>query len=191
MTCLMQKYKVRDTREERETDAKAKQLRRLSFLINIRQRLKALRVVRVPRAGTIGNSSKKQIKDIKMRTFDLLQKVESVKVRGAWNNGVKEYAIELLDDAASNRECEEFASLQELKDAILNGASDWKQYSEGGCSLIYNADIAERLCSPSELKRTKNGLNDPNSRENWVQVQARALFQAWELIKRVYNEMNK
>ena len=123
-----------------------------------------------------------------MRTLDLLQKVENVKVRSAWNNGVKMYAIELLDDAASNRECDEFVSLQELKEAILNGASDWMQYSEGGCSLIYNSDIAERLCNPSELKRTKNGLNDPNSRENWVQVQARALFQAWELIKRVYNE---
>lgn len=126
-----------------------------------------------------------------MKTLDLLQKVESVKVRGAWNNGVKTYAIELLDDAASSRECEEFASLQELKDAILNGASDWMQYSEGGCSLIYNKDIAERLCNPTELKRTKNGANNPNSRENWVQVQARALFQAWELIKRTYNEMNK
>lgn len=123
-----------------------------------------------------------------MKTLDLLQKVESIKVRGAWNNGVKEYAIELLDDAASNRECEEFTSLQFLKDAILNGASDWMQYSEGGCSLIYNADIAERLCSPSELKRTKNGMNNPNSRENWVQCQARALFQAWEMIKRVYDE---
>ena len=123
-----------------------------------------------------------------MRTLDLLQKVENVKVRGAWSNGVKEYAIDLLDDAASNRECDEFASLQELKEAILNGASDWMQYSEGGLSLIYNTDIAERLCNPSELKKTKNGLNAPNSRENWVQVQARALFQAWELIKKVYNE---
>ena len=126
-----------------------------------------------------------------MKTLDLLQSVENVKTRSAWNNGVKEYAIELLDDAASNRECEDFTNLQELKEAILNGAKDWTQYSEGGCSLIYNYDIAERLCAPSELKRTKNGLNDPNSRENWAQVQARALFQAWELIKRTYNEMNK
>ena len=126
-----------------------------------------------------------------MKTLDLLQSVESIKVRGAWNNGVKTYAVELLDDAASNRECEEFASLQELKEAILNGASDWMQYSEGGCALVYNQDIAERLCNPTELKRTKNGMNNPNSRENWQQYQARALFQAWELIKRTYNEMNK
>lgn len=126
-----------------------------------------------------------------MKTLELLKKVDDVKVHGAWNNGVKMYAIELLYDAASTRECEEFASIEELKAAILNGAKDWEQYSEGGCSLIYNADIAARLCSPSELKRTKNGMNNPNSRENWVQVQARALFQAWEMIKKVYNEMNK
>lgn len=126
-----------------------------------------------------------------MKTLDLLQKVEDVNARSAWNKGVKRYAVELLDDAASNRECEEFASLDELKIAILNGASDWMQYSEGGCSLIYNQDIAERLCSPSELKKTKNGANNPNIRENWIQCQARALFQAWELIKTTYNEMNK
>ena len=126
-----------------------------------------------------------------MKTLDLLQKVENVKVRSAWNNGVKTYAMELLDDAASNRECEEFANLQELKEAILNGAEDWTQYSEGGLSLIYNTDISERLCTPSELKRNKHGIYNPNSRGNWVQCQARALFQAWELIKRIYNEMNK
>ena len=126
-----------------------------------------------------------------MRTLDLLQKVENVKVRSAWNNGVKTYAIELLYDAESNRECEYFSNLQELKESILNGASDWIQYSEGGCALVYNQDIAERLCTPSELKRTKNGTKNPNNRENWIQCQARALFQAWELIKRTYNEMNK
>lgn len=123
-----------------------------------------------------------------MKTSELLQKVENVKVRSAWKNGVKMYAIELLGDAARKRECGEFSNIQELKESILNGASDWMQYSEGGCSLIYNSDIAERLCSPSELKRTKNGTNNPNSRENWVQCQARALFQAWEMIKQVYNE---
>lgn len=126
-----------------------------------------------------------------MKILDLLQAVAKVKTRGAWNNGVKIYAVGLLSNADCNRECEVFTSLCELKDAILNGAKDWKQYSEDGHALIYNTDIAERLCSPSELKKTKNGLNDPNSREIWVQVQTRALLQAWEMIKRTYNEMPK
>lgn len=29
-----------------------------------------------------------------MKTLDLLQKVEGAKVRGAWNNGVKVYAVD-------------------------------------------------------------------------------------------------
>lgn len=122
-----------------------------------------------------------------MKTLDLLQSVENVKVRSAWNKGVKTYAIELLTYA----DTAEFDNLNELKSVILNGASDWKQYSEGGCSLVYNQDIAERLCSPSELKRMKYGAGDPNRYENWIDVQARALFQAWELIKRIYDKMNK
>ena len=125
-----------------------------------------------------------------MRTLDLLQRVENVKVRSAWNNGVKLYALDMLKSAKDNYgEC--FNGLNDLLAKILNGAKDWLQYSEGGCTLVYNQDIAERLCTPSELKRTKNGINNPNSRENWQQYQARALFQAWELIKRTYNEMNK
>jgi hypothetical protein len=61
---------------------------------------------------------------------------------------------------------------------MLNGAQDWDEYSYGGCSLIYNGDIAKRLCTPSELKRKRYGELNPNSRENWLDVQARALFRA-------------
>ena len=101
--------------------------------------------------------------------------------RSAWTRGVNEYAHELLDNLPAN-------SLGELVDvtldALLNGAQNWQQYSEGGCSLIYNCDIAERLCSPSELARCKHGERNPNSREDWLQCQARALHQAAVLILR-------
>jgi hypothetical protein len=66
---------------------------------------------------------------------------------------------------------------------LLNGAKDWKQYSEGGCALIYDKQIALTLCNPTELKITDNGQKQPNKQETWLQVQARALFQAWNLIK--------
>lgn len=73
-----------------------------------------------------------------------------------------------------------------------NGASDWNQYSWGGCSLIYNRDIAERVCNATELKRCTyrdGSLKDqPNGREAWLDVQARALFQAEQLIMRVAKE---
>lgn len=61
---------------------------------------------------------------------------------------------------------------------MLNGADSWIQYSWGGCSLIYDGDIAERLCSPSELKKTRNGERKPNGNEEWLDTQARALYQA-------------
>jgi hypothetical protein len=46
-----------------------------------------------------------------------------------------------------------------------------------------NEDIAERLCTPSELKKTRHGDRKPNSREEWLDVQARALYQASNRIK--------
>lgn len=99
--------------------------------------------------------------------------------RSAWNKGVTEYATELAESL--NNWDKQPGSVAELRGMLLNGADDWKAYSWGGSSLIYNQDIAERLCSPSELKRAtnKNGLRDyPNSREHWLDVQARALYQA-------------
>ena len=103
--------------------------------------------------------------------------------RSAWNRGVHAYASELIEslDAAADLSNETL-----LRKALLNGAGDWQQYSEGGCALVYNADIAERLCSPSELKRCKGGERNPNSRENWIECQARALAQAASLVRRAY-----
>jgi hypothetical protein len=103
--------------------------------------------------------------------------------RSAWGRGVRLYAVELaesIDDSA------DLSNETLLKKALLNGASDWQQYSEGGCALVYDADIAERLCSPSELRRCNGGERQPNSRETWLECQARALWQAASLIRRAY-----
>ena len=109
--------------------------------------------------------------------------INSKKARSAWERGVREYAEELLeelDEAITGGwfDADNLAAPIMLKKAMLNGADDWSAYSWGGCSLIYNGDIAERLCSPSELKRTRNGERRPNSREEWLDTQARALGQA-------------
>lgn len=109
--------------------------------------------------------------------------IENKPVRSAWNRGVKSYAVDLLDELAENIQSgyidpADLESPALLKKALLNGAADWAQYSWGGCSLIYDGDIAERLCTPSELKRKRGGDLQPNSRETWLDVQARALYQA-------------
>lgn len=115
------------------------------------------------------------------------EKVEQTKTRSAWDKGVKAYALEMLEEMAFNAEhgyidADVFSNSKTLREALLNGAQDWNQYSWGGCSLIYDGDIAERLCNPSELKKTRNGERRPNSREEWLDVQARALGKASYLI---------
>lgn len=107
--------------------------------------------------------------------------INAKRCRSAWDKGVRLYALELIDSIEEAAECEgeQPANERELKCLALNGAADWQQYSEGGCSLIYNKQIAERLCTASELKKTDNGRKDPNARESWIDCQARALFQAW------------
>lgn len=106
--------------------------------------------------------------------------------RSAWARGVAAYAWELLDtlyDAIERGtlEGDNLAHYEIVKAVLLNGAHDWNEYSEGGCALAYDSDIAERLCSPSELKKTRGGERNPNSRETWLDVQARALNQAARL----------
>lgn len=108
--------------------------------------------------------------------------------RSAWSRGVKAYAVELvegLDDGA------DLANETMLQKELLNGASSWAQYSEGGCALCYDVDIAERLCSPSELRRNKWGMRAPNCRENWIDVQARALWQAHKVIETVWRKLER
>lgn len=107
--------------------------------------------------------------------------IEEKRIRSAWDRAVKEYALELLEDVTDD----DTANERMLKKALLNGAVDWKQYSWGGCSLIYDAEIAARCCTPSELKRTHNGERRPNKGEEWLDVQARALYQAAVLILRI------
>lgn len=118
-----------------------------------------------------------------MKTINELRAaIENAPARSAWSKGVKVYALELI--AEMDGDAEFHGSPADKKD-LLNGASDWSQYSWGGCSLIYDTDIAERTCSPSELKKTKGGERRPNSREEWLDTQARALYQAQRLICRL------
>ena len=121
--------------------------------------------------------------------FDSIRaEIEKKTERSAWSRGVKAYALELvegLEEAIDGGyfDPEDLEAPKLVERALLNGASDWSAYSWGGCSLIYDGDIAERLCCPSELKKTRNGERRPNSREEWLDVQARALYQASRRVK--------
>lgn len=120
------------------------------------------------------NTNKHVIKQLK-------NTIEAREERSAWRKGVKIYALELLENLEeynTNGYINEPITINNIKSLLLNGASNWEQYSYGGCSLCYDGDICERLATPSEQKRTRNGELNPNSRENWIECQARALYQA-------------
>lgn len=95
--------------------------------------------------------------------------------KSKWAQGVQQYADELKETLAGY-------GLEVTEANMLNGATDWKQYSYGGSGLIYDLDIAERLATPSEIKsrtRKDGSLNSmANAKESWLDVQARALYQA-------------
>lgn len=117
--------------------------------------------------------------------------LEAQKDRSAWGRGVNAYALELLEELRERAAYEgrNPEPGKECREWMSNGAQDWNQYSWGGSSLIYDADIAERLCTPSELKKTRNGERRPNSREEWLDTQARALFQACNRVARLYRSI--
>lgn len=136
------------------------------------------------------NTNENKEEETMKNTIETIKKeVEARTERSAWSKGVTAYALELVEGLEEAIKGGYFdpADLEApklLERALLNGASDWSQYSWGGSALIYDGDIAERLCCPSELKKTRNGERRPNSREEWLDVQARALFQACNRVKR-------
>lgn len=89
----------------------------------------------------------------------------------AWKRAELQYAKEIIEYFDSETDITN-------KKQLLNGAENWSDYSYGGCALIYDEDIAKRVCTPSELKKKDNGRLAPNSRENWLDVQARILQRA-------------
>ena len=121
------------------------------------------------------------------------EKLENRKDRSAWSRGVTVYALELLEGLEESIDggyfdAEYIASPKMLEKAMLNGAESWEQYSWGGSSLIYDGDICERLSAPWEIRKTRGGERRPNSREEWLDTQARALYQASRRVKQTARE---
>lgn len=116
-----------------------------------------------------------------MTNYDLRKlicnRIKSYRYRSAWSRGVCQYALELAEQF-------DFDAIGEkpIRDIMLNGSRNWREYSYDGNALIYDCDIAERLSAPSVLKLKDYGRLPPNSKENWLDVQGRALEQACGLV---------
>lgn len=123
-----------------------------------------------------------------MTRENVLDLIESTKTRSAWGRGVKAYAEDLVNNLFDGIDGgwidpEDLCNGRMIEKALLNGAGSWSDYSWGGCSYIYNYQIAEMLCTPSELNKTRHGDRRPNKSEDWLDTQARALYQAAQLVK--------
>lgn len=125
----------------------------------------------------------------------MVEIIISAPARSAWARGVRAYAAELCGNlrraatyAAETGTPSPLTDRETVRAALLNGARDWSEYSWSGCALIYDGHIAARVCTPSELRRTHGGQRDPNPRETWLDVQARALYQAGEVVLAAYDK---
>lgn len=130
--------------------------------------------------------------------------------RSRWDRAVMEDAEEMLLEAIDNlRDTPEEAprDLTSLTAELLNVSvrtlKDWgrdngnggikdlykcaHESSWGGSHLCYDSDIARHYCTPSELKRTRDGARRPNAREDWPDVQARAIYQALSKIRHLWS----
>lgn len=52
-------------------------------------------------------------------------------------------------------------------------------------------NIFEQMTAQLEGKKDRNGERRPNSREEWLDVQARALYQACNRVSRLYARLMK
>lgn len=150
------------------------------------------------------NALKEILADEKLRntladklTSEILKLNEKPKKRlSKWERGVWQYAVELVENLRWTQNGHEFFNYLTISrfdyargkyasEKLFNACAE---YSADGCSLIYDDDICERLATASERKRQtrKNGtLGMPNARENWIDVQARAIFQACMKIEKL------
>ena len=120
------------------------------------------------------------LKEILIKKIELEYKY----ARSHWQKGVIDTALDLIDNIDGEDLLNIFLSTsrKDQRKILLNGAENEKQYSYYGNMLCYDQDIAERFCTPSELKKKKGGILNPSKEKTWLDVQARAICQAMPIV---------
>lgn len=124
-------------------------------------------------------------------------KAHAITDNSAWKKGVRSYALEMLENVEDKTAPACTLTLGQLINHVgynsvkigmfANQYNACQEVSWIGNFEIYNENIAERLASPSEIKkctRADGSIRNPNSRESWLDVQTRAIWQAVMLIQR-------
>lgn len=147
--------------------------------------------------------------------LDDIRKAVNVRVkngRSRWRRVVKAYALDLLEDILVE-EPNAVTSAGGVRALLLNGAADPAEFSWGGCSIVYTAQIWSRLLPPSwsakkgnahtltksEARRLVGALSSfwasgnglARSRRNALDIQAAAIADALDIIESISFELAK
>lgn len=117
-------------------------------------------------------------------TTDISKKINKMNIgRSTWAKAVKADALDLVENIVDALDCGYIDVVPEdgprLRALLLNGASDWKQYSWGGCALCYNHQLREHYLTPSERERY---TGDTVRGSHLLDIQASALSQACDIV---------
>jgi hypothetical protein len=140
------------------------------------------------------------MKKVEINLNSLISELTKEKARSYWSRAVKSDAIDMIERVLSDSDnvvngvfsgsLSEFLAscvnhvgiVTDKIESVYSCMPYIKEASHGGNWLIYNDDIAEHYCTPSELKKVthKDGTirDHANTREDWLDVQARAHYQA-------------
>lgn len=119
------------------------------------------------------------MKEITIDVKKLIAEAEklSKSERSCWSRGVASLIRDYAEEVLHEHDGEEVSN-KELFKLWSCGAETLRDAVYGGCFDIWNYDIAHRLCTPSELKKSNEGMRNPNRCETWLDVEYRAIYRA-------------
>ena len=97
--------------------------------------------------------------------------------RSYWSRGVASLIRDYGEDVLGEHDGE-IISARDFYKLWNCGADSLRDAVYGGSFDIWNYDIAKRLCTPSDLKKSNEGMRRPNKRQDWIDVELIAVQQA-------------
>lgn len=94
-----------------------------------------------------------------------------------WSRGVASLIRDYGEDALGEHDGE-IISARDFYKLWNCGSDSLREAVYGGCFDIWNYDIAKRLCTPSDLKKSNEGMRRPNKYQDWIDVELIAVKQA-------------
>lgn len=131
-----------------------------------------------------------------MKRKEIIEKLEELQKQGRkskWREGVYSIAIDRIAEIDGNTQITWYTllngALWKEKEATFNNISNaCNDYAWGGCGLIYDVDIADLLATKSEAYYKNGNLKGkPNASEQWLDCYARAVYQAFNIIVKHFN----